>query len=61
MATAVRRFLDSDIWFSFRTSPMAMGAALIAFVCLFCAIFANWVAPHNPFDLATRGNACASK
>jgi peptide/nickel transport system permease protein len=26
---------------------------LIAFVCLFCAIFANWVAPHNPFDLAT--------
>ncbi len=53
MAAAVRRFLDSDIWFSFRTSPMAMGAALIAFVCLFCAIFANWVAPHNPFDLAT--------
>ena len=53
MASAVRRFLDSDIWFSFRASPMAMGAALIAFVCLFCAIFANWVAPHNPFDLAT--------
>ena len=53
MATAVRRFLDSDIWFSFRTSPMAMGAALIAFVCLFCAVFAHWVAPHNPFDLAT--------
>ena len=53
MAAAVRRFLDSDIWFSFRASPMAMGAALIAFVCLFCAIFANWVAPHNPFDLAT--------
>ena len=53
MASSVRRFLDSDIWFSFRTSPTAMSAALIAFVCLFCAIFANWVAPHNPFDLAT--------
>ncbi len=53
MASSVRRFLDSDIWFSFRTSPTAMIAALIAFVCLFCAIFANWVAPHNPFDLAT--------
>ena len=53
MAAAVRRFLDSDIWFSFRSSPMAMTAALIAFVCLFCAVFANWVAPHNPFDLAT--------
>jgi peptide/nickel transport system permease protein len=30
-----------------------MAAGLIAFVCLFCAVFANWVAPHNPFDLAT--------
>jgi len=53
MASSARRFLDSDVWFSFRSSPTAMGAALIAFVCLFCAIFANWVAPHNPFDLAT--------
>jgi peptide/nickel transport system permease protein len=53
MASPVRRFFDSDIWYSFRTSPTAMIAALIAFVCLFCAIFANWVAPHNPFDLAT--------
>ena len=32
---------------------MAMVAALIAFVCMFCAAFAGWVAPHNPFDLAT--------
>ena len=53
MAGAAQRLLDSDVWFSFRTSPTAVGAALIAFVCLFCAIFANWVAPHNPFDLAT--------
>ena len=30
-----------------------MVAALIAFICLFCAVFAPWVAPHNPFDLAT--------
>jgi peptide/nickel transport system permease protein len=36
-----------------------MGAALLAFVCVFCAVFAPWVAPHNPFDLATLelGNA----
>ena len=53
MASFARRFLDSDVWFSFRSSPTAMTAALIAFVCLFCAVFANWVAPHNPFDLAT--------
>lgn len=48
-----RRFLDSDLWYSFRTSPVAVVAAVIAFVCIFCAVFANWVAPHNPFDLAT--------
>jgi peptide/nickel transport system permease protein len=48
-----RRFLDSDIGYSFRSSPVAMAAGLIAFVCLFCAAFAGWVAPHNPFDLAT--------
>ena len=32
---------------------MAILAAVIAFVCLFCSVFAPWVAPHNPFDLAT--------
>ena len=30
-----------------------MLAALVAFVCVFCSVFAPWVAPHNPFDLAT--------
>jgi peptide/nickel transport system permease protein len=47
------RWLDSDVWHSFRTSPMAIVAALIAAVCVFCSVFAPWVAPHNPFDLAT--------
>jgi peptide/nickel transport system permease protein len=32
---------------------VAIGAALVAFVLIFCAVFAEWVAPHNPFDLAT--------
>lgn len=51
--TALRRFFDSDVWYSFRTSPVAMLAAVIAFVCIFCAVFVDYVAPHNPFDLAT--------
>jgi len=42
---------DSDLGYSFRHSPMAMVAALIAFICLFCALFAPWVAPTNPFDM----------
>ncbi|MDE2452953.1 MAG: ABC transporter permease [Burkholderiales bacterium] len=52
-AGALARFLDGDVWHSFKRSPAAVGAAAIAFVCVFCALFANWVAPHNPFDLAT--------
>ncbi len=39
--------------YSLRTSPTAIFAALIALVCLVCAVFAPWIAPHNPFDLAT--------
>jgi peptide/nickel transport system permease protein len=50
---ALHRFFDGDVWHSFRSSPTAMAAAGIAFVCLFCALFANVIAPHNPFDLAT--------
>jgi peptide/nickel transport system permease protein len=47
------RWRDSDVWHSFWSSPMAMLAAAIAAVCLFCSVFAPWVAPYNPFDLAS--------
>ena len=50
---ALRRFLDGDVWHSFKNSPVAVAAAIVAAVCIFCALFAPWVAPHNPFDLAT--------
>ena len=53
MNSLLKRALDSDVGHSFRTSPTAIVAALIALVCVFCAVFAPWVAPHNPFDLAT--------
>ena len=53
MSTLVSRWWDSDLGYSFRHSPTAIVAAVIAFICLFCAIFAGWVAPHNPFDLTT--------
>jgi peptide/nickel transport system permease protein len=53
------RWLDSDIAHSFRTSPTAVVAAVLALVCVFSAVLAPWLAPHNPFDLATLelGNA----
>ncbi|VTU19647.1 Dipeptide transport system permease protein DppC [Variovorax sp. PBL-H6] len=52
MKKTLARWLDSDVGYSFRTSPVAMLAAAIAFVCIFCSVFAGWVSPHNPFDLA---------
>jgi peptide/nickel transport system permease protein len=51
--TATARFLDSDVWHSFKRSPSAVVSAAIAFVCVFCAVFAGLVAPHNPMDLAS--------
>ena len=53
MQEAVGRFFDGDVWHSFRSSPVAMVAAVVALVCVFCSAFAPWVAPHNPFDLAS--------
>jgi peptide/nickel transport system permease protein len=49
----ITRWLDSDVGYSLRNSPVAMTAAVVAFICLFCALFAGWVAPQDPFDLAT--------
>ena len=53
MKKTISRWLDSDVGYSFRSSPVAIGAAVIALVCVFCALFAGWVAPHNPLDLTT--------
>ncbi len=53
MKQILARWYDSDVGYSFRNSPVAMLAGTIAFVCIFCSVFAAWVAPHNPFDLTT--------
>jgi peptide/nickel transport system permease protein len=53
MRAVLARWFDGDVGHSFRTSPTAMAAAVVAFACVFSAAFAGWVAPHNPFDLTT--------
>jgi peptide/nickel transport system permease protein len=50
---AVRRFLEGDVFFSFKRSPLVIVAAAVTLVCILAAAFAPWVAPHNPFDLKT--------
>jgi peptide/nickel transport system permease protein len=47
------RWIDSDLFWSFRHRPGVVLAAVIVVVSVLAAIFAPWVAPHNPFDLAT--------
>ncbi len=49
----LRRFFAGDVWHSFTHSPTAMAAAAIALGCIISATFANVLAPHHPFDLAT--------
>ena len=50
---ALRRFFDGDVFYSFRRSPLTIVAAVVTLVCVVSAVFAGWVAPHNPFDLKT--------
>src|SRR4051794_3512457 len=47
------RFLDGDVWHSFKGSPTAVVAAAVAALCIAAAVFANVIAPHDPFNLAT--------
>jgi len=51
--SALSRFLDSDFVYSFRRSPVAVVSALVVLVIVICAVFAPFIAPHNPFDLAS--------
>jgi peptide/nickel transport system permease protein len=49
----MRAVFESDIWYSFSRSPITVASAIVAFICIAGAGFAPWIAPHNPFDLAT--------
>jgi len=49
----MKAFFDSDIWWSFRSSPVTVVSAIVALVCVVGALFASLIAPHNPFDLAS--------
>ena len=51
--SAITRWLDSDVAYSFRRSPVALVAALVLAIILAGAVFAPWLAPHNPLDLAS--------
>jgi peptide/nickel transport system permease protein len=51
--SAIRRFAGGDLFYSFRTNPVAVAAAIVAAAMILGAAFAPLVAPHRPFDLAS--------
>ncbi len=53
LADGVHRFFDSDIWFSFKSSRIAVVAGIVTAIIFLAALFAPLVSPTNPYDLAT--------
>lgn len=49
----IARFLDSDIVFSYKRSPIAIVASIVALLLILAAVFAPWLAPYNPFNPRT--------
>jgi peptide/nickel transport system permease protein len=48
-----KEFWKNDLAYSFRRSPVAIVAAVLTVICVGGALFAPWLAPHNPFDAAS--------
>ena len=53
MSSAAGRAFDSDLFYAFRRSPVAIGSALIVALCVGAAALASVLSPYNPFDLAS--------
>ncbi|MEO0485713.1 MAG: ABC transporter permease [Pseudomonadota bacterium] len=49
----MRRFLDSDLFYAFRKSPVAVGSFIVTAILVLSAVFAPLIAPTNPFDPAS--------
>jgi peptide/nickel transport system permease protein len=50
---ALRRLADSDLFWSFRRSPLTVAAAAVTVLLVLGAVLAPLLAPHNPYDLAS--------
>ena len=53
LASKARAAWDSDVAYSFRRSPVAMVSAVVLAICVIAALFAPWLAPKHPYDLAS--------
>jgi peptide/nickel transport system permease protein len=48
-----RRLFRSDLFNSFSKSPLTIASAVVSLILILSAVFAPWVAPHDPFDPAS--------
>ncbi len=53
MIEALRRAADGDIFYSFTHSPVTMAATAITILIILSSVLAPWIAPQNPFDMAS--------
>ncbi|HUH58862.1 MAG TPA: ABC transporter permease [Candidimonas sp.] len=53
MIELLKRWCDTDLAWSWRHTPVAWMSTVLFVLLLVGAFGAHWVAPHNPFDLAT--------
>ncbi|MEM1374734.1 MAG: ABC transporter permease [Pseudomonadota bacterium] len=49
----MRAFVDSDLFYAFRTTPVAVVSFIVAALLVLSAVLAPLVAPTNPFDPAS--------
>jgi peptide/nickel transport system permease protein len=50
---SLRRFLDSDVIYSFRRSPVTIVALIVTVAMVLAALLAPWIAPHNTYHVAS--------
>jgi peptide/nickel transport system permease protein len=49
----VKRFFDSDLFYSYRRSPVTIIASILTLLIFICSIGAPLIAPQNPFDMGS--------
>jgi peptide/nickel transport system permease protein len=53
LASNLKAFLDSDVFDSFKRSPVTITAFVVTMILFASALFAPWVAPYNVNDLTS--------
>ena len=49
----MRRFFQSDLFYDFRHTPVAVASCCVFVLVILAAVFADFIAPNNPFDPAS--------